>query len=156
MPIFCPPSVFCQQERQWLHFIFNDNVPAAVHVSLCVCANCYEGWYEGLVQSWLCLDADPHKRISLNHTGPSNCTWATGECCQQFDSIYSCLASSALVRYAMAFEASLMLIILQGSLVVTVKSLETCADWRQRRREQCAWVWRLCWRQTQLLLAVSH
>ena len=30
------------------------------------------------------------------------------------------------IHYAMAFEASLMLIILQWSLVVTVKSLETC------------------------------
>ena len=28
-----------QQKRQWLHFIFNDNVPAAVHVSLYVCTN---------------------------------------------------------------------------------------------------------------------
>ena len=28
-----------QQKRQWLHFIFNDNVPAAVGVSLYVCAN---------------------------------------------------------------------------------------------------------------------
>ena len=28
-----------QQKRQWLLFIFNDNVPAAVHVSLYVCAN---------------------------------------------------------------------------------------------------------------------
>ena len=36
------------------------------------------------------------------------------------------LVSSTLVHYAMAFEASLMLITLQGSLVVTVKSLETC------------------------------
>ena len=26
------------------------------------------------------LDTDPHKRISPNHTGPSNCTRATGKC----------------------------------------------------------------------------
>ena len=34
----------------------------------------------GSVQSWLCLDTDPCKRISPNHTGPSNCTQATGKC----------------------------------------------------------------------------
>ena len=28
-----------QQKRQWLCFISNDNVPAAVHVSLYVCVN---------------------------------------------------------------------------------------------------------------------
>ena len=28
-----------QQKRQWLHLIFNDNMPAAVRVSLYVCAN---------------------------------------------------------------------------------------------------------------------
>ena len=28
-----------EQKRQWLRFIFNDNVPAAVCVSLYVCAN---------------------------------------------------------------------------------------------------------------------
>ena len=51
-----------------------------------------------------------------------------------------------------AFEASVMLLILRWSLVVTVKSLETCADWRQRRCEQCSSVWRLCWRQTPLTI----
>ena len=28
----------------------------------------------------LCLDTDPRIRISPNHTGPSNCTRATGKC----------------------------------------------------------------------------
>ena len=26
-----------QQKRQWLRFIFNESMPAAVHASLCVC-----------------------------------------------------------------------------------------------------------------------
>ena len=56
-----------QQKRQWLRFIFEDNVPAVVHVMR--------------VSTKLCLDTDPHKRISPNHTGPSNCTRATEKCC---------------------------------------------------------------------------
>ena len=34
MPIYTE-----QQKRQWSHLIFNNNVPAAVRVSLSVCAN---------------------------------------------------------------------------------------------------------------------
>ena len=52
----------------------------------------------------------------------------------------------------MVFEASLILIILRGSLVVTVKSQETCRLETETIRT-CPTVWRLCWRQTQLSLA---
>ena len=73
-----------QQKWQWLRLIFfNDSVPAAVCVSLYVCANhftldCFgnEGQYKAG-----CHDTDPCKRISPNHTGPSNCTRATDKCC---------------------------------------------------------------------------
>ena len=70
--------------------------------------------------------------------GPGNCTRATGKCCHllivftvtyEYSEVSLKLAhsvSSASVCYAMAFEASLMLTILRGSLVVAVKSLETC------------------------------
>ena len=51
-----------QQKTQWLHFIFNDSVPASVHVSLYVCANhftsdCFsnEGQYKAGFASTLTL-----------------------------------------------------------------------------------------------------
>ena len=51
-----------QQKRQWLHFIFNDNMPAVVRVSLYVCANhftsdCFsnEGQYKAGFASTLTL-----------------------------------------------------------------------------------------------------
>ena len=69
--------------RQWLFFIFNDNVPAAVRVSLCVCANhftsdCFSN--DCQYKAGFALTLTLVKRISPNHTGPSNCTRASDKC----------------------------------------------------------------------------
>ena len=66
-----------QQKRPWLCLIFNDNVPAAVRVCMYVCANHFKS---DCFSNESQYKADPRKRISLNHTGPSNCTRATNKC----------------------------------------------------------------------------
>ena len=102
------------QKRQWLHFIFNDNVPAAVCVSLYVCANhftsdCFSnaGQYKaGFASTWTIVkgsvppildpETAPEPQVSVAMFWWSHLY--TGQ-----------LVSSALVRYAMVFEASLKL-----------------------------------------------
>ena len=50
-------------------------------VLVCVCANHFTSdCFNNDGQYRLCLDTNPCKRISPNHTGPSNCTRATDEC----------------------------------------------------------------------------
>ena len=66
-----------QQKRQWLCFIYNDNVPAAVRVSLYVCANhftsdCFsnEGQYKAGFASTLTLVKGSEPTIPDPATAP--------------------------------------------------------------------------------------
>ena len=72
--------------------------------------------------------SNPRKRNSPTHTRPSNVIDATGKSrhvlivftvAYEYGEVKWKLVSSTLVRYAMAFEVSLMLIILQWSLEIS-------------------------------------
>ena len=108
-----------EQKRHLLRLIFNDNVPATLPVSLYVCDNHF---------------TSSVPRVSTKLALPLH--WFTvayeyGEVSWKLASLVSC----ASVCYATAFEVSLMLLILRGSLVVTVKVWKR-ADCRQRWCEQ--------------------
>ena len=77
-----------QQKRQWLRFIFNDNVPAAVCVSLYVCANhftsdCFskEGQYKAGFALTLTLGKGSVPPIQDPATAPEPQVSVAAVCC---------------------------------------------------------------------------